>query len=157
MARASSLLQRVVTYLLPVLLLAACDSGAGKPYLSIVGGGFVFNYRLATADYGFVARVMRSLPEGSVVEAQFENPAGGEPIVLREDSKPGRTSYVFQTPPLEGVQANHDYLVVLRVLGEGGRELARYEKRFHSDVDQSVLPGSAPVVGPGYQRAPPPQ
>lgn len=153
--RASPLRLWLAACLLSVVLLAACDSGADKPYLAFVGGGFVFNYRLATADYGFVARVLRSLPAGGIVEAEFENPSAGPPIVMRQDTRPGRTSYVFRTPPLRGVRANRDYLVVLRLLDNSQVELARYEKRFHSDVDQSVLPESPPVVGPGYQRAPP--
>lgn len=140
--------------LLPALALLACDLDSNKPYLTFAGGGFIFNYRLATAEYGFVARVMRPIPEDSIVEAEFENPAGGSPIVLRQNTAPGRSSYVFQTPPLQGVAANHDYRVVLRLLKSGGEEFARYEKSFHSDVDQSVLPESAPVVGPGYQPAP---
>ena len=140
-------------------VLAACDGGdsSDKPYLAFAGGGFVFNYRLATADYGFVARVLRSLPPGSSVEAEFENPGGGDPIVLRQRAKEGRSSYVFRTPPLEGVRANHDYQVVLRVLDPEHGELASYRKTYRSSADQSVLPETAPVVGPGYQRAPPAQ
>jgi hypothetical protein len=151
---ASSLPHLAIIYLLPVLLLCACDLTSDKPYLTFAGGGFIFNYRLATAEYGFVARVMRPIPEHSIVEAQFDNPAGGSPIVLRQKTAPGRSSYVFQTPPLQGVAANHDYRVVLRLLNSEGDEFARYEKSFHSEVDQSVLPDSPPVVGPGYQPAP---
>lgn len=137
----------------------ACDGGDSKdkPYLAFAGGGFIFNYRLATADYGFVARVVQDIPPGSIIEAQFENPGGGAPIVLRQDAVAGRGSYVFRTPDLKGVRANHDYQVVLRVLDSEQRELARYQKSFRSDVDQSVLPEAAPVVSPGYQRAPPAQ
>ena len=143
-----------IACLLAALALIACDFNGDKPYLSFVGGGFIFNYRLATAEYGFVARVMRPIPEGSIVEAEFENPAGGPPIVLRQNTAPGRSSYVFETPPLQGVAANHEYRVVLRLLNAEGKEFARYEKSFHSEVDQSVLPETAPVVGPGYQPAP---
>jgi hypothetical protein len=155
-SRASSLLQRVSKYLFPALILAAtlasCESGDSddKPYLAFVGGGFVFNYRLATADYGFVARPLRSIPAGSIIEAAFEDPGGGSPIVLRQLAKPGRSSYVFRTPPLQGVRANHDYQVVLRLLSPGQGEFASYRKGFRSQVGQSVLPAVPPVVGPGY-------
>lgn len=146
-----------ITYLLLAVVLGACDSSNDKPYLAFAGGGFIFNYRLATADYGFVARVLRSIPEGSIVEAEFENPDGGSPIVLRQNAKAGRMSYVFRTPPVQGVIANQDYRVVLRLLDPERGEFARYEKSFRSDANQTVLPESPPVVGPGYQRAPPPQ
>jgi hypothetical protein len=138
--------------------LAACESGHSddKPYLAFVGGGFVFNYRLATADYGFVARALRTIPAGSIIEAVFENPGGGSPIVLRQNTKAGRSSYVFRTPPLQGVRANHDYQVVLRLLSPGQGEFASYRKSFRSQAGQDVLPVAPPVVGPGYQRAAPP-
>jgi hypothetical protein len=100
---------------------------------------------------------MRDIPAGGIIEAQFENPDGGAPIVMEQKAVESRGSYVFRTPELKGVRANHDYQVVLRVLDAERRELARYEKSFRSDVDQSVLPETAPVVGPGYQRAPPTQ
>ncbi len=139
--------------------LIACNSGSSedKPYLTFAGGGFVFNYRLATADYGFVARVTRTIPAGSIIEAQFENPAGGDSIVLRQSTKADRSSYVFRTPPLQGVRAGRDYQVVLRLLDPEHEEFASYRKSFRSSVDQNVLPATPPVVGPGYQRAPPPQ
>lgn len=160
---ASSLLRRVAKYHLPAVVLGAtltaCNSGDSndKPYLAFAGGGFIFNYRLATADYGFVARVMRTIPPGSIIEAEFENPAGGDPIVLRQSTKAGRSSYVFRTPSLQGVRANRDYYVVLRLLDPEHEEFASYRKGFRSSVDQDVLPETPPVVGPGYQRAPPPQ
>ena len=156
-------LRRVVKHFVPACILGAtliaCDSGNSedKPYLTFAGGGFVFNYRLATADYGFVARVMRTIPAGSILEAEFENPAGGDPIVLRQSTSAGRSSYVFRTPPLQGVRANRDYQVVLRLLDSEQMELASHRKSFRSSVDQNVLPETPPVVGPGYQRATPPQ
>jgi hypothetical protein len=135
--------------------LTACNGeGDDRPYLAFAGGGFIFNYRLATADYGFVARVERSLPEGSIIEAEFENPAGGAAIVLRQDAKAGRSSYVFRTPPLQGVRANHDYQVVLRLLDAEDKEIASYRRSYRSSADQSVLPESPPVIGPGHQQAP---
>ena len=159
----SSLLQRMAKHLVPAIIFVAtlggCNSGESedKPYLVFAGGGFVFNYRLATADYGFVARVMRTIPAGSIIEAEFENPAGGDPIVLKQSTTAGRSSYVFRTPALQGVRANRDYQVVLRLLDPEHEEFASYRKGFRSSVDQSVLPETPPVVGPGYQRAPPPQ
>jgi hypothetical protein len=139
--------------------LVACDGDGSddKPYLAFAGGGFIFNYRLATADYGFVARVLRALPEGSIVEAEFENPDGGDPIVLRQSAKAGRSSFVFRTPPLQGVRANRDYRVVLRLLDADRAEIASYWKSYRSSADQNVLPESPTVIGPGHQPAAPAQ
>lgn len=134
-------------------LALACADGDG-PYLEFLGGGFVFNYRLAEADYGFVVKRLRRIPDGTVVEARLENPAGGEPFVLRETATWDRLEYVFRSPPVRGVRAGRDYRVEVRLLEPGGKVLAAYARTFRSDVDQSVLPERSPVVGPGYQPAP---
>lgn len=137
------------------VLLLACSDSSDKPYVEFIGGGFIFNYRLAEADYGFVVKPVRRIPPGTILEAQFENPSGGEPIVVRDTAKFGRLQYVFRTPPVHGVKANHNYQVHLRLLDPADKHvIASYSRTFHSDVDQSILPERPPVVGPGYQRAP---
>ena len=126
-----------------------------RPYLEFIGGGFIFNYRLAQADYGFVAKPLRRLPEGAILEASFENPGGGAPIVIRQKAKWGRSQYVFRTPPVQGVEAQRDYKVELRLLdAEDKHVIASYRRTFRSDVDSSILPERPPVVGPGYHPAP---
>ena len=63
----------VAAFVLLAVLFAAGwltrDDPARKPYLQIVGGGFIFNYRVADVFYGFTAVVQRPLPTGSIVEA----------------------------------------------------------------------------------------
>lgn len=135
--------------------LAACADDADEPYLQFSGGGFIFNYRLATADYGFFVRVIKELPEGSVLEASFENPAGGPPVIVTEKSVPSSKGYTFRTPPLSGIIANRPYRVILRLLSaEKGVELAHFERTYESDLDQKVLPKTPPTVGPGYHQPP---
>jgi len=142
---------------LALALAAACAPQDG-PYLEFLGGGFVFNYRLAEADYGFVVKRLRRLPGGTIIEARLENPAGGEPFVLRETAAWDRLEYVFRSPPVRGVKADRDYRVEVRLIDPAdGRVFATYARAFRSDVDQSVLPERAPVAGPGYQAAPAPR
>jgi hypothetical protein len=125
------------------------------PHLEFLGGGFVFNYRLAEAEYGFVVKRLRRIPDGTIIEARLENPAGGEPFVLRETAAWDRLEYVFRSPPVRGVQAGRDYRVEVRLLDPADRRvIATYARTFRSDVDQAVLPERAPVVGPGHQPAP---
>lgn len=138
------------------LATVACSErdGTDQPYLEFVGGGFIFNYRYAEADYGFVAKPVRRLPENSVLEAVFENPEGGAPLVLRQSTKRGRTQYVFRTPPVRGVKTGTDYHVELRLVeATTGRVIASYRRTFRSDFDQDVLPERPTVIGPGHQPA----
>ena len=145
---------RKIIVLTFALLLAACGEDPNAPYLSFAGGGFVFNYRNAEAFYGFVAKPLRTLPEGGVIEAQFEVPGTPEPAISREKVVPGQVQYSFKSPNLTGIEAKHDYKAVMRLIDAQGKEVARYERNFHTDVDQATLPSQPLVVGPGYQRNP---
>lgn len=149
-------LLRILALGLAAILLFACDEPASKePYLEINGGGFVFNYRLAEAHYVLVAGLKRAPPEGSVFEAEFEDPSGGAPIHVRLPYVAKRRVYNFDSPPVTGIVAGRDYQVVLRVLPPGGgAALAEYRKPYHATLDQSVLPKAPLAVGPGYQRPP---
>ena len=141
-----------------VLLLSACGgNSADDPYLEFAGGGFIFNYRLSTADYGFIVKMLRQPPTGTVLEAQFEDPAGGPPIVVRSTHKWGQINHSFRTPSVQGVKAGRDYKVELRLFApaEGSAEpeiLATYSRVFRADQDQSVLPDKPLAPGPGYQQ-----
>lgn len=135
-----------------LLALAACSDE--RPYIAVSGGGFIFNYRLAEATAGIVAEAARPLPEGGVVEARFEDPAGGAPIVEAKRITDERRRFSFVTPPLTGIKADTDYLVVVRVLDAEGHELQRIEKTLRSELDQSVLPPVPLTIGPGYARNP---
>ena len=136
------------------LLLAACNESESGPYLEYAGGGFIFNYRNAVAFYGFVARPLRTLPEGSVIEAQLEVPGSDKPFVLQEKTRTGQLQYSFKSPEIQGVVKDHPYKVVMRLIDPAGKELARYEHSFKSDIDQSTMPDKPLVVGPGYQKNP---
>ena len=143
-----------IAILFVAVFLAGCSEDPNAPYLSFAGGGFVFNYRNAEAFYGFVAKPLRTLPEGGVIEAQFEVPGNPEPASVKEKVVQGQVQYSFKSPLLIGIEAKHDYKAVLRLIDAQGKEIARYEQNFHTDVDQSMMPNQPLVVGPGYQQNP---
>ena len=141
-----------------VLLFPACDdTPADAPYFEFAGGGFVFNYRLATVDYGFVVSMLRQPPSGSVLEARFEDPAGGRPLVVRSVHAWGQLTHSFRTPPINGLTAGQNYRVELRLLApaEGAAKpdvLATFIKTFRADHDQAILPVKPLAPGPGYHQ-----
>ena len=135
-----------------VLALAGC-SDKGQ-YLDISGGGFVFNDRLSEAYAGFVAAPLRKLPENARIEATFENPSGGLPIVLSKDVTPGRKSYSFTTGALTGIEANKPYNLTVRLISSEGKTIETIGKTIRSDVDQSVLADKPLTVGPGDTKNP---
>ncbi len=122
-----------------------------RPMLSVEGGGFVFNYRIAEATYGLVARVERTIPAGTRVLTTFENPAGGAPIEQEQIAREGLAKLVLKSPPVEGVVAGRPYAVTVRLVSPGGEEIGRLETSFTSNIDQSVMPKTPLTEGPGYQ------
>ena len=137
------------------LLLAACDDQSAKPYVKIIGGGFVVNYRYSTMIYGFVAKPLRPLPPGATLEASFEVPGSDQKYVITLPVQNGKMQYAFETQPLHDVKKDTSYKARLRLLEKDtGKELASLEKEFRSTVDQSSLPTKALVEGIGYSPAP---
>ena len=138
---------------LALVSLSACSEESGD-YVKVGGGGFIFNYRIAEATAGVVAGPQRTLPDGGKLEATFDNPAGGPPIVVAKAVTPDRKRYSFTTPPLEGVVADKPYHVTVRVLDPEGKALQTVDYEIKSDVDQSVLPKKPLTVGPAYDINP---
>jgi hypothetical protein len=133
------------------LLFTACDDQSGKPYLKIVGGGFVFNYRYSAMNYGFVAKPLRPLPVGATLEASFDIPESDERYVTTLPVQEGKLQYAFETQPLQHVKKDTPYKARLRLLeASTGKELALVEQEFRTNTDQSTLPKIAPVKGIGY-------
>jgi hypothetical protein len=129
------------------------EDPANKPFLEILGGGFVFNYRIADNFYGFTALVARPLESGSIIEAEFENPAGGAPLAVRERVSPMTDRYALRTPPLQGVEAHKPYRVTIRVLDrEETREIWSTTRSYSSQISDAKTPGKPLTVGPGYHR-----
>lgn len=125
------------------------------PYIEFIGGGFIFNYNVASAYYGFVARVKRRVPPGTILEAEFEDPAGGPPLVVRGVAGAYAQQFRFESPPLEGIRANRDYRVELRLIDPGdGTLMAAYSRTFRSELDQGMLPPAPTTIAPTYRPSP---
>lgn len=132
------------------------EDPAERPYLKVLGGGFIFNYRVADVYCGFTAAIMRPLPTGSIVEAAFENPAGGPPYIVRErvgGADMARLS--MRSPPLRGVEAGKHYKVALRVLDREETQIVwSRDLTFESNISDAVVPEQPLTIGPGYARNP---
>lgn len=127
-----------------------------RPPLEIVGGGFVFNYREAEAYYGFAVEVRRPLPRGAVLQAHFEDPLGGEDLIMSEQMSARTRRYALRSPPLRGIEANRPYTVMIRVLDRTRSDvLFQTERRYESSISSASLPERPLTLGPGYHRNPP--
>ena len=138
-----------------ILALTACrETGGQGEYFEITGKLFVFNYRVARATYLVVLMPLQPMREGETAVATFENPAGGEPIVVRQKIWPQLEKTSIESPPLRCIVKDKPYAVTIRIEGADGTVMQTIETTMASSQDQDVLPDRPLVVGPFYTPNP---
>lgn len=136
------------------LLMAGCQRETGPDPLKLTGKMFVFNYRLAYATYMITLSKLEPVPEGSIVVATFENPAGGEPLTLTRKLFAKLEKVVLESPDISCVKKERPYAVTIEVKGPAGQALQTIETTVTSDIDQDMMPAKALVEGPAYDKNP---
>lgn len=136
------------------LLMAGCQRETGPDPLKLTGKIFVFNYRLAYATYMITLSKLEPVPEGSIVVATFENPAGGEPLTLTRKLFAKLEKVVLESPDITCVKKERPYAVRIEVKGPAGQALQTIETTVTSDIDQDMMPAKALVEGPAYDKNP---
>ena len=135
--------------------LATREDIASRPYLKIAGSGFIFNYRVADAFYGFTAVVQKPVKAYSQIVARFENPAGGPPIEVSQVVTPRSDRYGIRTPPLHGIKKDKPYRVSVRLVQNGdGQVLFDDNFTVASMMSDAVMPPEPLTIGPGYTQNP---
>ena len=147
-------MKNTIAIALVAAALAGCQRETGPDPLKLTGKMFVFNYRLAYATYTVTLNKTQPLPDGSIVVASFENPAGGEPLTLTRKLFPKLDKVVLESPDITCVRKERPYAVTIEVKGPDGATLQKLETTVISDVDQSVMPARPLVVGPAYDKNP---
>ncbi|WP_331373920.1 hypothetical protein [Sinorhizobium chiapasense] len=144
----------IISALLAAAVLVGCQRETGPDPLKLTGKMFVFNYRLAYAAYMITLNKTEPVPDGSVVVASFENPAGGEPLTLTRKLFPKLDKVTLESPEISCVKKERPYAVTIEVKGPDGAMLQKLETTVTSDVDQDVLPAKPLVEGPAYDKNP---
>ncbi|WDZ77748.1 hypothetical protein PWG15_04345 [Ensifer adhaerens] len=136
------------------LFATGCQRETGPDPLKLTGKMFVFNYRLAYATYMITLTKAEAVPDGSVVVARFENPAGGDALTLERKLFPKLEKVVLESPDITCVKKDRPYAVTIEVKGPEGQSLQKLETTVISDVDQDIMPAKALVEGPAYDKNP---
>ena len=133
-------------------VLGGCrDEGGAGEYFAISGKLFEFNYRLAKATYIVSLNPLQPMDGGQTAVGTFEDPAGGEPIVVRQKIWPKLSHVTLESPPLTCVVKDKPYAVSIRIEDASGTLLQSFETTLTSSLDQSILPDRPLVVGPIYE------
>ncbi|TCL70251.1 hypothetical protein [Rhizobium sp. BK251] len=134
--------------------LAGCQRQSDEKLVELAGRMFVFNYRVATANYMIVLKKVAPIPEGTFAVAEFQNPKGDDPLVLREKIYALSDRITLASPFVHCVRKDQPYAVSIRLVDSSDRTLQTIKTEVTSDVDQSVLPAKPLVLGPIYTKNP---
>ncbi len=138
-----------------LLGIASCRESAGPgEYFHIAGKLFVFNYRVATATYLVRLAPLAPVDDGQTAVANFEDPAGGDDIVVKQKIWPKSEKTTIESPPLRCVVKDKPYKVTIRIQAADGTVRQTIETTMTSSEDQSILPDKPLVVGPVYTPNP---
>lgn len=141
--------------LVALLAVAGCrESGGEGEYFVLDGKIFVFNYRVATATYLVNIKPVKPIGAGEVAVASFEDPAGGEAIVVREKIWPNAAKTTINSPPVLCIVKDRPYKVSIRIEDAKGGLMQQIETTVTSGQDQTDLPDRPLVTGPLYQPNP---
>ncbi|MBB4570189.1 hypothetical protein [Rhizobium leucaenae] len=136
------------------LALAGCQRQAENGPTELSGRLFVFDYRVATANYMITLKKIAPIPEGTTAVAEFENPMGGDPLVVREKIYTFWDKITLESPDLRCVRKDRPYSVSIKLVDAKDKTIQTIKTEVKSDLDQTVLPTRALVVGPGYTKNP---
>lgn len=145
---------RFCAFILAFAVIGGCQREADEQLVELSGRIFVFNYRVATASYLVTLRKTGHIPEGSVAEAAFENPSGGDALTTREKIFAIDDRITLESPHLHCVVKDKPYTVTISILDKSGKLLQKIDTSITSDLDQTALPSKPLVIGPGYEPNP---
>jgi len=143
--------------LLPALAVLALSTACQREkadYISVQGKIFIFNIRLARAYYTLNLNRLTATPDNSMVRVEFENPAGGTPLVSEQKVFPGMTRIDIESPDVDCVVAGKPYTIHIVLNDPDGKQLQMLDTTLASTLDQTVMPAQALVEGNAYDKNP---
>ncbi|RWE03820.1 hypothetical protein [Mesorhizobium sp.] len=140
--------------LIAAAALGACRDTGKEQLFAISGKLFEFNYRLGIATYVITLRPLRPMAEGQVAVVNFQNPAGGDPLIVNQKIWPKLPHITLTSPPLSCVVKDKPYSVTIRIEDSSGTLLQSLETTMTSTEDQTMLPDRPLVIGPKYELNP---
>jgi hypothetical protein len=136
------------------MFLSGCKDESRSGYVELTGRVFIFNPRVASATYFVSLGILKPLPEGTRIEALFDDPAGGERLRVSEFVRIVAGKIAVESPNLNCVQKGKRYAFELKLFDPSGTVLQTVSSSIESSLDQSVMPDAPLVIGPGYEPNP---
>jgi hypothetical protein len=149
-------MKKVLLHLLVFCLALAsgCRDRDENAYVRLTGNIFIFNYRIAEVNFVVTLAKTKPTPEGAKVIGRFDNPAGGERIVIEKKIFVNNDKIVLESAALRCVVKDRPYLFEIEVRGADSAVLQKLSGKLVSSLDQNRLPDRPLVVGPVYTPNP---
>lgn len=135
-------------------VLAGCQRKDDEGPTQLSGRLFIFNYRVASASYMITLKKIAPIPDGTTAVAEFENPAGGDPLVVQQKIYSFWDKITLESPDLHCVRKDRPYSVSIKLVDASDKTIQTIKTEVKSDLDQTVLPTKPLVVGPAYTANP---
>jgi len=145
------------TLLLPALMALALSAACQREttdYISVQGKIFIFNIRLAKAYYTLNLNRLKATPDNSVVRVEFENPAGGDPLISEQKVFPAMSRTDIEGRDANCIVAGKPYKIHIVLNDPDGKQLQVLDTTLTSTLDQTVMPAESLVEGPAYDKNP---
>ena len=142
----------VIIPALAALLFAGGCQREATDYITVNGKVFIFNIRNARAFYMLTLNRLPATPDDAVVIAEFENPAGGPPLIKEQKVFPKMTRIDLQSPDIDCVVTDKPYKIHITLKSAEGETLQTIDTTLNSTLDSTMLPASALVEGPAYDK-----
>jgi hypothetical protein len=137
---------------LATLLFATGCQREATDYITINGKVFIFNIRYGRAFYMLTLNRLPATPDDAVVVAEFENPAGGPPLVKEQKVFPKMARIDLQSPDVDCVVTGKPYKIHIKLRSAEGKTLQTIDTTLNSTLDSTMLPAGALVEGPAYDK-----
>ena len=142
----------IIVPVLAALMFAAGCQREAEDYITVNGKVFIFNIRYARAFYMLTLHRLPATPDDAVVIAEFENPAGGPPLVKEQKVFPKMTRIDLQSPDVDCVVTDTPYKIRIVLRNAAGETLQTIDTTLRSTLDSTMLPEHALFEGPVYTK-----
>lgn len=113
-------------------------------YLQTTLGGFRVDTKAKLIRYSVGFKIIKPLPNPAIVQVEFENPRDPDrPLVAGKKLTSRDTQFSIESTPVHGLQAGHNYEVLVRIFGDEKRtkEIALHRQLIRSEIEQQLLKG----------------
>lgn len=144
---------RMMLLVLALATMTGCRQSEDGNYVRLAGNLFIFNYREAVATYVISLQRLRPLPQDTQWKATFDNPQGGEPLIVMRKVSPGSENIGVESDPVYCIVEGKPYKYTIELISNN-KSIQSISGTITSTLSQDILPERPLVIGPGYHRNP---